>query len=96
LLHVAREHGIDASEAVSRATITLDADHENGVYTISEGKLSVYVPGAEPAALEAALKETHKKCPVSKVLASGVADVVVEPSASPLENPPEPAVQSSG
>jgi organic hydroperoxide reductase OsmC/OhrA len=96
LLHVARGHGVDTSEAVCRATVTLDADHEKGEYTISEAKLSVYAPGAEPDALEAALKETHTKCPVSKVLTSGVADLEVEPSASPLEAPPEPAAQPSG
>jgi lipoyl-dependent peroxiredoxin len=93
LLHTARDHGIDTSDAVCRARVTFHADHRRGEYSISEADLSVYVAGVEPSALEPALAEAHEKCPVSKLLTSGVPDLAVRPARTPLQHPPSAVSQ---
>lgn len=66
----ARQRDVDASEARYRARVTLESEQDN--YTITEASLEVSAPDIEPEALDELIRESHSRCPVSKLLSGAV------------------------
>jgi organic hydroperoxide reductase OsmC/OhrA len=80
LASVARTHGFDAGSAAVRATVTFNADHARNEYSISSAELSVSASQIPHEFVSAILEETHRRCPVSKILTSGLSRVSVTES----------------
>jgi organic hydroperoxide reductase OsmC/OhrA len=70
---------IQAAEVQYKASVVLEA--AGGDYTITEANLQIDAPTIEPAALGDLIEQTHAKCPVSKLLTGGVANVAISPGA---------------
>ena len=63
VIALGRKHGIDPAKAVVGVQVTIDKD-DTGFALKADITLSV--PGAEKAAVQALLKEAHEVCPYSR------------------------------
>jgi organic hydroperoxide reductase OsmC/OhrA len=87
LFFVAREHGVDLGETVVEAKVTYTVDHQTPLYEVVRAELTAVIPD-EVAEGNAILEQAHARCPISKLITRGVAEVAV---GSAPELAPEPA-----
>jgi organic hydroperoxide reductase OsmC/OhrA len=77
LTFAGRELGIDLSEALVRTTVHYVVDHREGRYELARAELEALVPPDDHAAAEEALRLAHERCPISRVLRDGIAELEV-------------------
>lgn len=68
ILVLAKKHGLDGQAAKVTCDVTLNTD---GGFSLAAG-LTVSLPGADPAALQALVDEAHTICPYSKATRGNV------------------------
>jgi lipoyl-dependent peroxiredoxin len=75
LLFAGRELGVDLSEALTRATIHYVVDHDEGRYELARAELEALLPPGDHPQADEALRLAHERCPISRVLRDGIAEV---------------------
>lgn len=73
-----REAGLTA-EAEFQADVVLSVT--DGEYSVSSAVLTVTAPDIDPTALDELAAQAHARCPISKVLGSGVREVSIKVTA---------------
>jgi lipoyl-dependent peroxiredoxin len=89
LTFVAREHGVELGEAVVQTKLTYLVDHETPRYEIVRAELTAVMP-EDAADVDAILEKTHERCPISKLLVRGVAEIDVGAVAELVAEPAAP------
>lgn len=74
LAHVARGRGVDVTDSVVTAHVTLGNDADGGFAL--KATLEVAIPGLDTATVEALAAETHSVCPYSRATRGNI-DVTV-------------------
>lgn len=69
----ARSRDIDATTVEYKARVVLD--FVDGEYTITKANLQIDAPDIDPELLRNLIDQTHARCPVSKALTNGVANL---------------------
>lgn len=63
VIALARKHGIDPAKAVVTCQVSIDKDE---VSFALKADITLHVPGADKAAVQALLEESHQICPYSR------------------------------
>ena len=63
VIALGRKHGIDPAKAVVTCQVTIDKDD---VSFVLKADITLSVPGADKAAVQALLEDAHKICPYSR------------------------------
>ncbi len=63
VIALAKKHGIDPTKAVVTVNVTLDKDE---ISFALKADITLHVPGAEKAAVQALLEDAHTICPYSR------------------------------
>lgn len=82
LLFAGRELGLDLSEAPVRASIRYEVDHDEGRYELARAELEVLLPPEAHSEAEPAVRVAHQRCPISRVLREGIAELDVRLAAA--------------
>ena len=69
VISLGRKHGIDPAKAVVGVHVTLDKDDISFALKVD---ITLYVPGADKAALQVLLEDAHEICPYSRATRGNV------------------------
>ena len=69
VIALGRKHGIDPAKAVVTCQVTIDKD---AVSFALKADITLHVPGADKAAVQALLEDAHKICPYSRATRGNV------------------------